>query len=514
MKRLVLAAIAALTVLVAPNTAKADVLDLGDYLWNANHFGDFKYDTETKTLTITDQLSGPVLPSSWDVEHIVWKGTPSRVGIPGYTGNLTTLDVSEVDFSNCTEIFFWKCSNLETITGLDYEDLSTITEIHLGDTSISKTPFPYKPGITYAFDVAGMKKRPFKWYYRPEDKAALLADVGRIGFDGEQCVWSPLVTNENPLYDAVELKKDMFNFPESIKASEFKSGNFDINTKVSLKSEYNFIYTIGVSLSDAHDLDGNEIGYVVELWIESDGGVTSYGYINEVMIPYVDDTVEEEPSNDVPPADLFEDEEVEDEEEAADEEDYEALEALEMNTTFTVNKYTYKVTKSSETKGEVAFVKGKNAKTITIPAAVTVDGVKYKVTSIASKALQNNTKVTKVTIGKNVKTIGNKAFYGCKSLKTVTMGANVQTIGTQAFQNCTKLTKITVPAKVKTIGKQAFYGCKSLKTVTVKSTKLTSVGSKAFKNCNKKLTVKVTKAKYAKYKKALTKAGVKTIKKF
>lgn len=505
MKRLVLAAIAALTVLVAPNTAKADVQDLADYVGKnvADKYGDFKYDTETKTLTITDQLSGPILPSSWDVEHIVWKGTPSRVGIPGYTGNLTTLDVSEVDFSDCTEIFFWDCPNLETITGLDYEDLSTITEINLGNTSISETPFPYKPGIRYAFEIAGTKKLPFKWYYRPEDKAALLEAKAIEMSNGVLYTAGPLVTNENPLYDAVELKEDMFNFPSIISYKEYTADSFDWETLVSRKPEYNYAYTLDRI---------TWTGFPIEIKITGDG-ISSYGTV-DISIQWdgiLDEEVEEEPSNDVPPADLFEDEEVEDEEY---EEDYEAPEALEMNTTFTVNKYTYKVTKSSETKGEVAFVKGKNAKTITIPATVTVDGVKYKVTSIASKALQNNTKVTKVTIGKNVKTIGNKAFYGCKSLKTVTMGASVQTIGTQAFQNCTKLTKITVPAKVKTIGKQAFYGCKSLKTVTVKSTKLTSVGSKAFKNCNKKLTVKVTKAKYAKYKKALTKAGVKTIKKF
>lgn len=92
MKKMILAALTALTLLAVPNTAKAEVQDLSSYLSNASAFGDFKYDTDTKTLTITDQKDGPQLPSSWDVEHIVWKGTPSLVGVPGYAGNLKTSE--------------------------------------------------------------------------------------------------------------------------------------------------------------------------------------------------------------------------------------------------------------------------------------------------------------------------------------------------------------------------------------------------------------------------------------
>ena len=90
---------------------------------------------------------------------------------------------------------------------------------------------------------------------------------------------------------------------------------------------------------------------------------------------------------------------------------------------------------------------------------VTIQGTKYKVTSIAANALKGNKKVTKLTVGKNITSIGKKAFY-----------------------KCTKLSKITIPAKVSKIGKQAFYGCKKLATITIKTKKLTSkkVGSKAF----------------------------------
>ena len=55
-----------------------------------------------------------------------------------------------------------------------------------------------------------------------------------------------------------------------------------------------------------------------------------------------------------------------------------------------------------------------------IPMEVTVNGdygETYKVVSIAPNAFKGIKKLTKVTIGKNVKMIGAKAFYGCKALK-------------------------------------------------------------------------------------------------
>lgn len=173
----------------------------------------------------------------------------------------------------------------------------------------------------------------------------------------------------------------------------------------------------------------------------------------------------------------------------------------------------YRVTTSENGNDTVAYVKSLdgNVKTVQILATITIDGITYKVTSIADNAFANNKKLTKVNIGSNVTTIGKKAFYKCTKLKTVKIGKNVTTIGASAFYNCSKLTavsmgsnvttisdnafykctslaKITIPAKVKKIGKQAFCGCKNLKTITIKTTKLTSknVGSKAFKGIYEK----------------------------
>ena len=128
----------------------------------------------------------------------------------------------------------------------------------------------------------------------------------------------------------------------------------------------------------------------------------------------------------------------------------------------TVSDSTYKVT-STKSK-TVSFYKGKaDAKNISIPKTVKIQGKTYKVTSIASNAFKDNKKLTSVTVGANVTTIGSKAFYGCKNLKKI----------------------------------------------TVKSTKLKSVGKNALKGIHKKAVVKVPKSRFSKYKKLFKGKGQK-----
>lgn len=176
------------------------------------------------------------------------------------------------------------------------------------------------------------------------------------------------------------------------------------------------------------------------------------------------------------------------------------------------SKAIYKVTSATATGGTVEYVKpkSKNVKKVTIPKTITINGLTYKVTSIAAKAFKGYKKLSKVTIGNNVKTIGKEAFSGCKKLKTVKMGSKVTTIGNKAFYNCSKLTSITIPSKVTKIGKSAFEKCKKLKTVTIKTKKLTAkkVGAKAFKSIKSTATIKVPKKKYKTYKSMLYKKGV------
>ena len=106
----------------------------------------------------------------------------------------------------------------------------------------------------------------------------------------------------------------------------------------------------------------------------------------------------------------------------------------------------------------------KKAKKATVPSTITVNGVKYQVTSIAAKAFANNK----------------------------------------------KLTKVVIPASVRSIGKQAFSGCKNLKSITIKTTYLTkkSVGAKAFKGIHSKATIKVPKKQKKAYQKFLKTKGI------
>ena len=123
----------------------------------------------------------------------------------------------------------------------------------------------------------------------------------------------------------------------------------------------------------------------------------------------------------------------------------------------------------------VTYIKPKkNVKKVSIPATITVKGVKYQVTAVSKDAFKNNKKVTQVTIDKNVKNIGKNAFYGCKNLKKVII-------------KTTKLTK-------KTVGKNAFKGIHKKATIKVPKKKLNAY-KKLLKNSGMKKSVKVMKIK-------------------
>jgi hypothetical protein len=138
-------------------------------------------------------------------------------------------------------------------------------------------------------------------------------------------------------------------------------------------------------------------------------------------------------------------------------------------TTLTVasKKLKVKVTSSKASNPTVAVVgtTNKKAKTITIPATVKVNGVTYKVTSIANNAFKGNKKLTKVTVGKNVTKIGKNVFSGCKNLKKLTMTAGkLKTISKNAFKGINKKASITLK------------GTKKAKTALRKKLKKSSIG--------------------------------------
>ena len=129
----------------------------------------------------------------------------------------------------------------------------------------------------------------------------------------------------------------------------------------------------------------------------------------------------------------------------------------------------------------------KKASKVTIPDSVNLNGVNYKVTTIASKAFKNN-----------------------KSLKTLTIGNNVVQIKKAAFYKCTKLTTVKIGKAVQSIGKQSFYGCKKLNTLRVYTTRLQSkyIGSSAFKGTPAKMKAYVPRKLAKSYKSIFLKKGM------
>lgn len=125
-----------------------------------------------------------------------------------------------------------------------------------------------------------------------------------------------------------------------------------------------------------------------------------------------------------------------------------------------VSNETYTV--KSGTEVEYKAPAAKNVKKLVIPASVTVNGVTYKVTTIAPNA----------------------------------------------FKNCKKLKEVTIGAGVTSIGKNAFTGCKNVKKVIIKSKTLTKIGKNAFKGINTTAKIKVPKNKLKAYTKLLKKAKV------
>ena len=149
-----------------------------------------------------------------------------------------------------------------------------------------------------------------------------------------------------------------------------------------------------------------------------------------------------------------------------------------VGTVKTVGQIKYKVTgKNTVTVNKYAK---KNITKTSIPATVKINGYTFKVTAIADSAFSGCSKLTKVTVGSNVKAIGNKSFYKCTKLTTFTASS-------------TGLNKI---------GKEAFSGDKKLANITLKTTKLkkSGVGKDAFKNIKKNATFKVPAKKVSDYK--------------
>lgn len=151
-----------------------------------------------------------------------------------------------------------------------------------------------------------------------------------------------------------------------------------------------------------------------------------------------------------------------------------------VGTIFKSGDYSYKITKSTSTRFEVAVcglsdINSAITKAV-IPNTVSYNGYEYKVTSIYARAFKNNATIKSVVLNTYLKVIDKYAFYGCNVLKKITLSNNVSTIKSKAFYKCSKLV-----------------------TVTINGKKLKSLNSKCFSKINSKAVFKCKKSKIKAY---------------
>ena len=143
-----------------------------------------------------------------------------------------------------------------------------------------------------------------------------------------------------------------------------------------------------------------------------------------------------------------------------------AVKQLKKGSRYTVGGNVYQATSANT----VSFIKAANKKAVTVPATITIAGVKASVTAIGNNAFTSaKKKVTSVTIGANVTSIGKKVFAGCSKLKKINVQSKkLKKVGTKALQGIHKMAVIKVPKKNKKAYTKLFKGKGQKKTVKVK----------------------------------------------
>lgn len=121
---------------------------------------------------------------------------------------------------------------------------------------------------------------------------------------------------------------------------------------------------------------------------------------------------------------------------------------VNINQKVSVGSMAYKVTSVNGAKTVEYTGTKRNINKIIIPASIKINGDNYKVTSIAKNGFKGNKKLSKVTIGANIKKIGKNAFLNCSNLKNIvikTKKLTAKTVGKNAFKGINKKAIIKVP---------------------------------------------------------------------
>ena len=117
--------------------------------------------------------------------------------------------------------------------------------------------------------------------------------------------------------------------------------------------------------------------------------------------------------------------------------------------------------------------KNKKASRMGVAASITINGEKYKVIEIGTKAFKGCKKLEQITLSKDIQTIGKQAFAGCRKLsRVIVKGAVLKKIKSGAFKNTAKKITVTFKSKKMKTGKGAALLKKMKKAGMSKSARL------------------------------------------
>jgi len=99
-----------------------------------------------------------------------------------------------------------------------------------------------------------------------------------------------------------------------------------------------------------------------------------------------------------------------------------------------------------------------------------------------------NSKLKKITFGKNVSSIGESCFSECRFLEEIIIPEKVTTIQSNTFYLCEQLKNVTLPENLVTINSYSFYNCRKLEKIVLNK-QIMEIGDWAFEGCTSLIEV-------------------------
>ena len=115
-----------------------------------------------------------------------------------------------------------------------------------------------------------------------------------------------------------------------------------------------------------------------------------------------------------------------------------------------------------------------------VPASAEINGVPYRVSTIAENAFANRGSLTSVKLPTTITTISTAAFAGCANLSIIEFPNTLHTIGERAFE-ATSIKDLCLPTSINSIGSRAYASCSTLERVIALGT--SEVASDALAGC-------------------------------